>query len=199
MITYILIAINVVVSLRCFNRQDIFWKLAFIPYQCVHRKEWYRILTHGFVHADSIHLLVNMFTFYSFGTYMEKVFPLFGLSSLAYLGLYFGGMIVASLYDLVAYRDNPNFASIGASGAVSAVLFTSILFDPFGKILFFAILPIPGIVFGVLYLLYCQYMSRQSRDQINHNAHFWGALFGFVYPILLEPQILIHFLSRLGL
>ena len=199
MITYILIGLTVVVSFRCFNRQDIFWRLALIPYQCAHRGEWYRVLTHGFVHADTVHLLVNMFTFYSFGTYMEKVFPYFGLSSLAYLGLYFGGMIAASLYDLVVYRDQSNFASVGASGAVSAVLFTSILFDPFGKILFFAILPIPGIVFGVLYLLYCQYMSKQSGGNINHNAHFWGALFGLVYPVLLEPDILTHFLSRLGL
>lgn len=165
-------------------------KLALIPYRAVKDNEWYRLITHGFIHADMTHLLVNMFTFWSFGTYMEQTYKYMGFGNGAYLVLYFGGMIVASVYDLVKHRNDPYYVSIGASGAVSAVLFSSIFFDPWGKILFFAVLPIPGILFGVLYLVYCQYMSKRGGDNINHNAHFYGAVFGFIFPILLEPSLL---------
>ena len=161
MITYVIIGVTVVVSYICFGNHELFRKLAFIPYCTVHNREWYRLITHGFVHADMTHLLVNMFTFWSFGTYMESAF-----------GYY---------------------VSIGASGAVSAVLFTSIFLDPWGKILFFAVLPIPGIVFGVIYLAYCQYMARKAGDNVNHNAHFYGALYGLIYPAILEPSLVKGF------
>lgn len=151
--TYLLIGITIIISYRCFKSRLLFNKLAFIPYRVWKNKEWYRNISHGFVHADSMHLLVNMFTFWSFGTYVESIFSYRGFSSIAFLALYFGGMIFASLYDLVKQRDNPYYVSIGASGAVSAVLFTSIFFNPWGKILFFAVLPIPGIVFGFIYLV----------------------------------------------
>jgi len=141
------------------------------------------------------HLLVNMFTFWSFGTYMESAFGYLGLGAGGYLGLYFGGMVAASLYDLVRRRNDPYYVSIGASGAVSAVLFTSIFLDPWGKILFFAVLPIPGIIFGVIYLAYCQYMAKQAGDNVNHNAHFYGALYGLIYPAILEPSLIKVFLS----
>jgi len=140
-----------------------------------------------------------MFTFWSFGTYIEKYFNYLGFGMLGYIGLYLGGMIVASLFDVVKYRNNPNYVSIGASGAVSAVLFSSILFDPWGKILLFAVLPVPGILFGVLYLVYCQYMAKKGGDNINHNAHFYGAVYGLIYPILLNPVLFKGFLSHFGL
>lgn len=196
MITYIIIGVTVLVSYLCFNNADLFRKLAFIPYRTVKDKEWYRLITHGFVHADMTHLLVNMFTFWSFGTYMEALFSNIGLGAGGYLGLYFGGMIVASLYDLIKRRNDPYYVSIGASGAVSAILFASILLNPWGKILFFAILPIPGIIFGFIYLAYCQYMNKRGGDNINHNAHFYGAVYGFVYPVILEPSLLQAFLSH---
>ena len=106
-------------------------------------------------------------------------------------------MIVTSLYQLIKRRNDPYYVSIGASGAVSAVLFTSIFLDPWGKILFFAVLPVPGIVFGLLYLAYCQYMAKQTGDNINHNAHFYGAIYGLIFPMLLEPSLLHLFLSQL--
>lgn len=199
MVTYILIGITVIVSFLCFNNADLFRKLAFIPYLTVRKQEWYRLITHGFVHADTTHLLVNMFTFWSFGTYMEQAFNALGFGTGGFLGLYFGGMIAASLYDLVKRRNDPYFVSIGASGAVSAVLFASIFFDPWSKILLFAIVPIPGILFGVLYLAYCQYMGRRVGDHINHNAHFYGALYGFLFPAILRPELIPYFLSHFGL
>ncbi|MCD7977872.1 MAG: rhomboid family intramembrane serine protease [Tannerellaceae bacterium] len=196
MITYLIIGTTVVVSLLCFQRVELMNKLAFNPYRILHNKEWSWVLTHGFVHADMVHLFVNMFTFWSFGTYMERYFEYLGFGKGAYFGLYFGGMVFATLYDLFKYRDNPYYSSIGASGAVSAVLFSSIFFDPWAKILLFAIIPIPGIIFGFLYLAYCQYMAKQSRDHINHNAHFYGAVYGFCFPLLLEPSLIHVFLSQ---
>ena len=197
MFTYLLIAANVLISYRCFSNSGLFYKLAYVPYRVVRYKEWYRVLTHGFVHADMTHLLVNMFTFWSFGTYMEGLFGEIGFSTVSYLGLYFGGMVMASIHDLVTQRDQPNYVSVGASGAVSAILFASIVFNPWGKILLFAIIPIPGILFGVLYLVYCQYMARKSEDHVNHNAHFYGAVYGFLYPILLDPSLLNRFVEML--
>lgn len=196
MVTYILIGVTVVVSYMCFNNRGMFEKLALIPYVVVRNNQWYRLISHGFVHADTMHLLVNMFTFWSFGTYIESAFGYLGFSTWAYLGLYFGGMIFASVYDIAKKSNNPYYISIGASGAVAAVLFTSILLNPWGKILFFAVIPIPGILFGVLYLAYCQYMAKRGGDNINHNAHFYGAVFGFVYPILLEPALWRGFISH---
>lgn len=198
MITYIIVGFTVVLSYICFNNQEKFLKLALIPYRCVHNHEYYRLLSHGLIHADMTHLLVNMFTFWSFGVYIEKAFQYMGFGKGAFLALYFGGMIVASIYDLVKRKDNPYYVSIGASGAVSAVLFTSIFLDPWGKILFCAILPIPGIVFGFIYLAYCQYMAKRAGDNVNHNAHFYGAIYGFLFPILLDPSMIRIFLSRLG-
>lgn len=196
MITYIIIGVTVVVSYLCFNNSDLLRKLAFIPYRTVKNNEWYRLVTHGFVHADMTHLLVNMFTFWSFGTYIEQIFVGMGFGRGAYLALYFGGMIFASLYDLIRRYNDPYYVSIGASGAVSAILFTSIFLDPWGKILLFAVLPVPGIIFGFIYLAYCQYMAKQAGDNINHNAHFYGAIYGFLFPLLLEPSLIHSFLSH---
>lgn len=127
MITYIIIGITVVVSYLCFNNQELFRKLALIPYRTVKNNEWYRLVTHGFVHADMTHLLVNMFTFWSFGTYIESIFGYLGFGTWGYLGLYFGGMVFASVYDVLKHHNDPYYVSIGASGAVSAILFSSIL------------------------------------------------------------------------
>ena len=196
MITYIIIGITAVISFLCFNNQELFYKLAFNPYRTIKNKEWHRLITHGFVHADTNHLLINMFTFWSFGTYIEEGFDVLGFGTSGFLGLYFGGMIVASLYDLIKHKNDPYYNSVGASGAISAVLFTSIFFNPFGKILLFAIIPIPGILFGPLYLVYCQYMNKKGGGNINHNAHFYGAVYGLIYPLLLEPKLFYAFLSN---
>ena len=196
MITYVIIGVTVIVSYICFGNHELFRKLAFIPYRTVHNNEWYRLITHGFVHADMTHLLVNMFTFWSFGKYIEETFRYLGFGEGAFLLLYFGGMVVASASDVIRYRNAAWYTSIGASGAVSAVLFTAIFLNPWDKILLFAVIPIPGILFGLLYLAYCQYMARQGSDNINHNAHFYGAIYGFLFPIVLEPRLFQAFLNH---
>lgn len=197
MITYIILAITIVVSIACFNNYSLFNKLACTPYRMVHYGEWYRMVSHGFVHADWIHLLVNMFTFFSFGVYVERLFADLGLGIFSFLLLYFGGMIAASLYDLWKYRNNQYYTSIGASGAVSAVLFTAIFLNPWDKIYLLAAIPIPGIVFGFVYLWYCQYMAKRGEDNINHNAHFYGAVYGLILPVVLEPRLFDLFVQQL--
>lgn len=196
MITYIILAVTIGISFMCFNNSTMFSKLSLSPYRVIHAREWYRVITHGFVHADWMHLFVNMFTFWSFGEYIEQAFTYLGFGSGAFLLLYFGGMIIASVPDLIRHRNDSWYSSIGASGAVSAVLFSAIFLNPWDKILFFAVLPVPGIIFGAIYLIYCQYMAKQGGDNINHNAHFYGAVYGFVFPILLDPRLFEVFLSH---
>jgi len=203
--TIIIIAVTVLISFLAFSNPQLMDKLLFSPYRTIHNKEWHRLITHGFVHADYVHLFVNMFVLLSFGTAVEKIFE-----SLKYSGiiqnatlhfsiLYFGGIIIASLTTLKKHKDNFYYHSVGASGAVSAVVFTFIFFDPLSKLLFMFIVPIPAIVFGVLYLAYTHYMSKKGGDYINHDAHFVGSIFGFIYPLLINPKLISVFLGKLGL
>jgi len=203
MITIIITAITAIVSYMCFQNIQLFRRLDFSPYRVYHNKEYYRFLTHAFVHADWIHLIVNMLVFFSFGRYVEVIFDQlqntgYILSGkLSYLVLYFGGVVVASVSTMLKQKDNPDYAAVGASGAVSAVLFTSIFFSPMDKIYFYGIIPMPGIVFGVLYLVYSSYMSRKQQDNVNHEAHLWGAVYGFIFPILIEPGLIHLFINQL--
>lgn len=194
--TYMIIAVTVGVSVACFRRVEWFGRLALRPERVMQGGEWWRVLTHGFVHADWGHLLVNLFTYWSFGVFVESAFVGLGFGEWAYLVLYFGGMVVAAVPDVVRYRRAPWYASVGASGAVSAVLFTAIFLMPLEIILVFGVIPVPGIVFGVVYLVYCQYMARRGEGRINHRAHFYGAVFGFVFPILLKPELFGRFLGH---
>ncbi len=150
-----------------------------------------------------MHLAINMIVLYSFGRSIELSFKelhvegWIGNPHVAYLVLYFAGMLAATVHDLIKQQNNPYYTSIGASGAVSAVVFTSIFFDPWGKLLIMGLIPIPGILFGILYLAYSQCSGRRGKDNVNHYAHLYGALFGFVYPLLLNPQLISHFLGAL--
>lgn len=201
--TYILIFITAIVSILCFNNRQLASRLSLDPYMVVHRHQWYRVITHGFVHADYTHLLVNMFVLWSFGSAIERIFKtqeFAGMISSGYLTyalLYFGALVVSSLLDVYKYRNNPHYSSIGASGAVSAVVFTSIFFNPLGMIYFFAVIPIPGILFGVLYLFYENYAARRQGDNINHYAHIVGAVYGFIFPLLISFSLINVFLNGL--
>ncbi len=198
MITIIIIAITCVVSLLAFNSSALMSRFDLRPYLIDQRKQYYRIITHGFLHADWVHLFVNMFVLYSFGTAVEYYFSQFlPYGSLNYLLLYFGAMASATATTIKKYKNNFSYTAVGASGAVSAVVFASIVFDPWNKIYLFAIIPIPGIVFGFLYMLYSNYMSRKSLDNVNHEAHFLGALFGFMFPMVIESRLLSFFIQKL--
>jgi len=197
--TIILIAITVAISYAAFKSPKLMNQLQFNASKIYYKKEYHRLITHAFVHANWEHLFVNMIVLFSFGTAIEKYFEYnFGsLHTLYYILLYFGGILFSNLYALFKYRKNFFYNSVGASGAVSAVLFAAIFFDPWNMIYFFGILPIPGIAFAVLYLVYSYQMSRKQTDNVAHDAHFLGALYGFIFPIILNPALFVKFIDKL--
>lgn len=203
MITIIIIAVTVGISAIAFNNQHLLEKLLLSPYRITHQKEYFRIVTHGFVHADWMHLLVNMFVLWSFGNALQLWFNQLAIVNLIsspvlhILIIYLGGIIISSLSSIVKNKNNYYYKSVGASGAVSAIVFASIFFAPWQSLYLFAVIPIPGILFGAAYLWYSHYMSKKGGDNINHDAHFYGALFGLVYPVLIDPSLVTHFFSQL--
>jgi membrane associated rhomboid family serine protease len=190
-ITVGIIILTCLVSFTAFSNDKIMNDLIMWPVEMKARNQWYRFITSGFLHADWMHLIFNMFTLYIFG--QQIVEP--GCEQLSgkwmYLVLYFGGMVVADIPSYIKHRNDYRYRSLGASGAVSAVVFAGILFYPTMKMGFFFVPPIiPAYIFGPLYLLYCIYAAKQSRDNVNHDAHLWGALFGLAFPLALHPYLL---------
>jgi membrane associated rhomboid family serine protease len=141
----------------------------------------------------------------SFGLAVENIFKqlqdinVIGSPTIHFLTLYIGGAIVSCLTTLRKHKDNFSYQGVGASGAISAVVFSSIFFRPLDKLYLMGILPMPSIVFGVAYLIYSHYMSKKSNDNVNHDAHFVGAVFGFIYPLLIDPNLIKVFVNQLGL
>ncbi len=199
MITYIIIGITIVISFLCFQNYQLMSKLRFNPALVTHNKEYYRMLSYAFVHADWTHLLVNMLVLYFFGPIVEQFFFFtFGNPGIIFfLCLYVGGALIANLWSLRKHKNNYGYNAVGASGAVSALLFTFIFFAPWEMLYFFGIIPIPGILFGIGYLFYSYKMTQQNNDHVAHDAHLLGAIFGFIFPILLKPTLLQHFLYKL--
>ncbi len=203
--TFVLIFLSVVVSIACFRDRALFDRLSLKPYNVAHYRQWYRMITHGFVHGDYTHLIVNMFVLWSFGQNIESTFKTYQYvgeisnALLWYLMLYFGALAVTSAWDVYRRRDDQHYSSIGASGAVSAVVFASIFFEPLSMIYLFAIIPMPGIVFGLAYLAFESYSARRTGDGINHSAHIVGAIYGFLFPLLISPSLMSVFLNGLRL
>ena len=199
--TIIIIIVTLIITVIAFYNDEVMLKMMLNPYQVYHKKEWYRMITHGFLHADWTHLIINMIVLYSFGSNVEAWFGKLKMAgyidsvAITYSLLYFGGIIISSMITLFRHRNNRWYNSVGASGAVSAIIFTSIFFNPLDRLYFFAVIPIPGIIFAVLYLLYSSYMSRRSKDNINHDAHLLGAVYGFVFPLLINFDLISHFLQ----
>jgi len=200
-VTILIIAITVIVSLLAFNNHEIFRRLAFNAYDIKHFKNSYRFLSYALIHADWIHLFINMMVLYSFGQIVEEYYEmLFGVKGILYfILLYVGGTALSTLPSYGKHKDDYSYTAVGASGAVSAVVFTYILFDPLGKLTLFPIpIGIPSIIFGVLYLIYSAYMGKKNIDNVGHDAHFWGAIFGFVFTIVLKPELIVRLFSILS-
>jgi membrane associated rhomboid family serine protease len=197
--TIVIILITSIFSIVAFSQHGLIYKYQFNPYQILKRKQYPRLILHAFLHANWTHLIVNMLVLYSFGTVLERYFQqFFGASWIPYyLILYFGAILVSPLYALYKHRNDYLYNAVGASGAVSAVVFAAIFFDPWNKIYFFGMIPMPGIIFAVLYLVYSWLMSSRSKDNVAHDTHFFGALFGFLLPILLNPSLLEFFIRQL--
>ena len=190
--------VTIGITIWAFNNRQILEKFILSPYAVVYKKQWYRIITHAFIHANWMHLIFNMIALWSFGIAVEHYFSMIsGIPRTQFYLMYFGAIIFSSIPDLVKKKNNLNYLSLGASGGVSAVVFAAIFFNPWHLIYVF-FLPCPGIIFGVLYLIYSSYQSKQGGgDHINHDAHFYGSIFGLLYPILMEPATLQYFIYEL--
>jgi membrane associated rhomboid family serine protease len=199
MITWLIIGITAIISYMAFQSPSLMEKLQFNAAQVVHRKQYYRLISHAFIHIGWTHLLVNMLVLYFFGRNVEFYFNYYfeNRSGFYFILLYIGGILVSNIWSLMKHKDNYYYNAVGASGAVSAILFTAIFFAPWELLYLFAIIPIPGIVFGVGYLLYSYQMSKRKTDNVAHDAHFLGAVFGFVFPILLKPDLFGRFIEML--
>jgi len=198
-ITIIIIAITSVVSIIAFSNRALFEKLKFNAYYIHNDKEWYRIFTHALLHANWMHLIINMLVFYSFGMAVEMYFAhYFGpRGSLFYLVLYVTAIVFSVLYSINKHKNDISYNAVGASGAVSAVVFTAIFFDPWNMLYFFGIIPIPGIIFGIGFLIFSYVMGKRKQGFIAHDVHFWGSVYGFVFPLLIKHQLIWLFLHKL--
>jgi len=199
-LTLIIIIVTGLISYQAFNNPSLMYKLQHSPYQEAHNKEWYRFISSGFVHVDWTHLLINMFVFYSFGEAVESYFvQIFGevIGRLNFLLLYLLTIIFGDIPTFVKHKDNQSFASVGASGAVSGILFAFVIFQPWATLLLFFVIPCPAIVAAVLYLVYSSWASRNQSSRIDHDAHFYGAVFGFVFTIVLQPSLFSTFWNNL--
>jgi len=201
-ITLIIIIVTVGVSLYANGNSELYSKFVFNPYQVMHRKEWYRIFSHALIHDQQniFHLGFNMYVLYSFGNLAEDMLGsiLGGMGAIYYIFIYIGGIFVATIPALVKHKDNYNYNSVGASGAVSAVLFSTIAFVPFSGGIGIMFLPfsIPPLIFGVLYIGYEMYMQKRGGTNIAHDAHIWGAGFGFLFTLIFVPGAFTNFLAQ---
>ena len=194
-VALILIGLTACISMYAWSSRSLLESWIFSPYLVQTRQQWYRFLTSGFLHADFVHLAFNLLAFYSFSPAVLRVFAGefgFNLGTVCFLLLYIGGIIVSDIPTFFRHRHDPGYRSLGASGGVSSVVFASVLFYPVvpnGGIIIFPIpVEIQPFIFGFLYLAYSYYMGRRRGDNINHDAHFYGALYGVLVGLVLVPQ-----------
>ena len=187
-ITIIIVIITTLVSLGGFNNQKIIDDLIFYPPAVTYRNQWYRFITCGLIHADFGHLIFNMLSFFLFGKFVESTFlEIDGENGKwYYLAMYLTALAISILPTYFRHRNDYSYRSLGASGAVSAVVFAGLMIVPTVKVGFFIIPPIiPGFIFGPLYLLISAVLDRRGGSNINHSAHIWGALYGIAFIILM--------------
>lgn len=194
-ITLSLIGINALISLAAlYAVPQMFDKLMMMPYRVSRENTWYEFISSGFIHAGMGHLFLNMFVLFFFGLVLERT-----IGQGHFLALYLSGLVVSGIPSYFKHKDNPEFATVGASGAVEGVLFAFIFLFPMDPIyIMFIPIGIPAIIFGVLFLVYSVYASK-GEGKINHHAHIAGAIWGIVYLIVFIPGSIEHFLSVFGL
>lgn len=194
MFTLVIIAVTAIVSWIAFKNPRLLERLILWP-PAVKRGQYDRLLTHGFIHADLSHLLFNMLTLFFFGRLTESVIS--SLSSpLTFVFFYLSAIVVAILPSYLRHRDDGRYRSLGASGAVAAMLFAAIMVDPWMMI--FIPIPIPGILYGIGYVGWSWWADRNSMDGVNHNAHLSGAIYGVLFMLLMDSRVAAHFVAALA-
>ena len=197
-ITIIIVAATCIVSWLAFNNRQLLDRLILWPPAVDRFKQYDRLVTHGFIHADIGHLAFNMITLFFFGRPVEQVF-VERIGAIGFVLFYLSAIVVAILPTYLKHRRDSQYRSLGASGAVSAVLFAFILMAPWtGIYIFFIPIPIPAILYAVFYVGYSIWMDRRGTDNVNHSAHLWGAGYGVLFALLMEPGLFQHFLAELA-
>lgn len=187
-ITLIIVIITALVSIGGFSNQKLIDDLVFYPPYVAHHNQWYRFFSCGLIHADWGHLIFNMLALYLFGNGVESGFvSLIGPSGrYVYLLMYVSALLISLLPTYFKNKENYHYRSLGASGAVSAVIFAGLMLAPETEVyIFFIPIPIPGFIFAPLYLLLSAFMDKRGGDNINHSAHIWGALYGLAFVIIV--------------
>jgi len=190
----LIFAITIITSVMAFSNQALLSNLILHPYTVYRKQRIYTIITNGLIHNDWMHLLFNMFSYYFFAFTLEKKIGhwQFGL-------LYIVSLILSDLPTLYKHKNDYQYYCLGASGAVSAAIFGSILFYPVATMYIMPIpFGIPAVIFGVLYLVYCSYASKYARDNVNHDAHLYGALSGLIITVILKPDVLQGFIQQIS-
>ncbi len=198
-ITIILIAITVWTSMRGWKNTAIQSKWMFNPYTVYHGKQYYRLLSSGFIHSNPTHLIFNMIALFFFGGVIERAYLIqFGqLGILYYLITYIAGIAVANLKTYSKYKNSSYYNSLGASGGVASILFASILYKPTSSICLYFAICIPAFIIGAFYLIYSYYSGKRMADNVNHDAHLYGSLFGIAFTILLRPTVVVEFFNSI--
>lgn len=198
-VTIVLIAITVVTSIYGWNNQSIQQRWMFNPFVVHNAKQYHRFLSSGFVHSNTVHLLFNMIALFFFGSVIERIYrDLYGnFGIILYLTTYLAGIVVANIKTFIKYKNSSYYNSLGASGGVASILFASILYRPTSSICLYFAICIPAFILGAMYLIYTYFSGKRSSDNINHDAHLYGSLFGIVFTILLRPVVVIDFIERI--
>ena len=194
-VTYVLIGVTVLVSWRAFGDRALLERLILWPPAIKRNRQYDRLLTHGFIHADATHLLFNMITLFFFGRAIEPAF-VERIGMVGYAAFYLSAIVIAIMPTYLRHANDSRYRSLGASGAVSAVLFSFVLFAPWSLIFVFFI-PVPAIIYAVLYIGYSIWMDRRGTDNVNHSAHLWGAVYGMLFTVMMEPRVATTFIARL--
>jgi len=197
-LTILIIIGTAIVSYLSFQNDDLYRKLIMNPVAVTKHGQWYRMITSGFIHANLPHLAFNMFTLYFFGRNVEYIFQYHQgpLGSIYFIIFYISAIVISDLVTVYKNKDNGYYNSLGASGGVSAIVFCSILFYPTDDICMYGFICLPGFILGIFYLIYSYMKSDSFSDNINHDAHLYGALYGLVFSVIIYPNVLSEFFRQ---
>ena len=188
-LTYILIGFTVLLSINALNNSTLKAKLIFNAAKTYHGKEWYRLFSSGLIHADILHLVMNMYVLYIFGQPAELLYEYYAIpgGKWMFVLMYVLSLGASSVYSMFKFKDIPQYNALGASGGTSAVIMSFVLLSPMAEYM----AGIPMVVVGVGFIAYSHYASKNAKDNIGHDAHFWGGVFGFIFPLVLKPSLFI--------